>query len=120
VLLCQREDGLLHGHQRSCDVDATDRLVRVVADPVGAADEQHPDVGQPRHRHRVVTGATERTQLTPAAALADGKGALFPLGETRTRGSAYLSAAVDFSVSQVVDVVTGVHAAIRKADLVGL
>ena len=33
---------------------------------------------------------------------------------------AYLSAAVDFSVSQVVDVVTGVHAALHTADLRGL
>jgi acetamidase/formamidase len=93
--------------------------------------------------------------ITPAAALADGESALFPLGETpelwipigldldlreamkacvrnalllleirhgvdRPTALAYLSAAVDFSVSQVVDVVTGVHAAIRKADLLGL
>ncbi|WP_041796143.1 acetamidase/formamidase family protein [Modestobacter italicus] len=35
----------------------------------------------------------------------------------RATSLAYLSAAVDFSVSQVVDVVAGVHAAIRKADL---
>lgn len=35
----------------------------------------------------------------------------------RATALAYLSAAVDFSVSQVVDVVAGVHAAIRKADL---
>lgn len=41
-------------------------------------------------------------------------------GVDRPTALAYLSAAVDFSVSQVVDVVTGVHAAIRKADLRGL
>jgi acetamidase/formamidase len=35
----------------------------------------------------------------------------------RATSLAYLSAAVDFSVSQVVDVVSGVHAAIRKSDL---
>jgi acetamidase/formamidase len=41
-------------------------------------------------------------------------------GVDRPTALAYLSAAVDFSVSQVVDVVTGVHAAIRTADLRGL
>ena len=30
---------------------------------------------------------------------------------------AYLSAATDFNISQVVDLVKGVHARIRKADL---
>ena len=35
----------------------------------------------------------------------------------RATTMAWMSAAVDFSVSQVVDVVSGVHASIRKADL---
>jgi acetamidase/formamidase len=38
------------------------------------------------------------------------------LGMDRAVGYAYLSAAVDFHVSQVVDRTTGVHATIRKAD----
>jgi len=37
-------------------------------------------------------------------------------GFTRATAMAYLSAAADFEVSQVVDVVKGVHCMIRKAD----
>jgi acetamidase/formamidase len=37
-------------------------------------------------------------------------------GMTRAQAYAYLSAATDFNISQVVDIVKGVHARIRKAD----
>jgi acetamidase/formamidase len=37
-------------------------------------------------------------------------------GMDRTQAYAYLSAATDFDISQVVDLVKGVHARIRKAD----
>jgi acetamidase/formamidase len=37
-------------------------------------------------------------------------------GMDRRQAYAYLSAAADYSVSQVVDVVKGVHGAIRKSD----
>jgi len=33
---------------------------------------------------------------------------------------AYLSAATDFDISQVVDIVSGVHARIREADFAGV
>ena len=33
---------------------------------------------------------------------------------------AYLSAATDFDISQVVDIVCGVHARIREADFAGV
>ncbi len=39
-------------------------------------------------------------------------------GMDRRHAYAYLSAAADYAVSQVVDVVTGVHGAVRKADFV--
>ncbi len=35
-------------------------------------------------------------------------------------GYAYLSAATDFDISQVVDIVSGVHARIREADFAGV
>ncbi|MBB5640778.1 acetamidase/formamidase family protein [Cryobacterium roopkundense] len=40
-------------------------------------------------------------------------------GMDRTLAYAYLSAATDFNISQVVDIVCGVHARIRKADFHG-
>jgi acetamidase/formamidase len=40
-------------------------------------------------------------------------------GMDRSHALAYLSAATDFDISQVVDLVKGVHARIRKADLDG-
>jgi len=40
-------------------------------------------------------------------------------GMDRSLAYAYLSAATDFDISQVVDLVKGVHARIRKADFGG-
>ena len=49
-----------------------DRLVGVVADAARAAHEQHRDVGDARHRHRVVAGAARQLahRSTPVAATA--------------------------------------------------
>ena len=41
-------------------------------------------------------------------------------GMDRTHAYAYLSAATDFDISQVVDIVCGVHARIREADFAGV
>lgn len=38
----------------------------------------------------------------------------------RTLAYAYLSAATDFDISQVVDIVKGVHARIRVSDFAGV
>lgn len=45
---------------------------------------------------------------------------LGPVGMDEHLAYAYLSAATDFDISQVVDIVTGIHARIREADFDGV
>ncbi|WP_146244717.1 hypothetical protein [Curtobacterium sp. MCPF17_018] len=54
--------------------------------------------------------------LSPLAQHQRGAPVVVRVGMERHPASVYLSAATDFDISQVVDLVTGVHARIRKAD----
>jgi acetamidase/formamidase len=74
--------------------------------PLGADDE-----------HWIVPGLHEDLNEAVRIATRRALALLVPLGFDRATGLAYLSAAADLHVSQVVDGVQGVHFRIRRADL---
>lgn len=92
------------------------RLDLVPADAVRVRDVlwgETPELLVPLGIH-LDLGEAMRTSVRTAVAL------LVDLGMEPAHAYAYLSAAGDFAVSQVVDRVSGVHGKIRKADLVEL
>jgi acetamidase/formamidase len=89
---------------------AADRLVGVLREPFGETDQYWIPVGLDRDLDEAMRRATR-------AAI----GFLSTrVGMSRANALAYLSAAADFAVSQVVDDVKGVHCKIRKSDFPSL
>ena len=97
--------------------------VRLDVVPASAAIERFGDVAGPLAETReflIPTGLDADLDVAAANCVRAALGLLQArYGMDRHLAYAYLSAATDFNISQVVDLVKGVHARIRKADFGG-